>query len=484
MPTRIAATMALGLPMLALCSCANPTLRMYEGRARPASQIAVLLEPTNSVIICAVDGRQVPAPVNRVELIPGLYIVTTDFHKHLTQYYPGFIKWCKADSPRTASILLVAEAGHRYRLDAEVGTRDDHDLQLASKLRESWWWDLPDGEEAFRWRPKIHDLDGAKQKPEPGPGDEFIEAFLALLARSDRNEDVAEQNSEVTFGGWSMNEKDYENALSHYTRALAVGGAMSMPDGMATEAADTWSYLAIRLWALGYRDDADRCLARALALDSHLPYTWFAKAFILAFTHGKYEEALACIDRALETQSAPQLLCLKHAILMKLDRRSEADAVLAKAKEPAPPVVRVEPAPTVEVTHPVLEEIDRSIANARPVTESTDPKACYEEGVRLLRNGDRTAALAQFDRAILLSPSYAEPWYSKGHILKLEGRLADALVCFEQAVRIKPDSYMAQYARARCLEQMHRDNEAREAYETAAAAGSDSARRWLASHPK
>lgn len=67
-----------------------------------------------------------------------------------------------------------------------------------------------------------------------------------------------------------------------------------------------------------------------------------------------------------------------------------------------------------------------------------DPKAHNNLGVAMVRKGDTGAAMAEFRRAIELRPEYAEARYNLGSALALGGAVDPAIAQFRQSVAINP----------------------------------------------
>lgn len=63
----------------------------------------------------------------------------------------------------------------------------------------------------------------------------------------------------------------------------------------------------------------------------------------------------------------------------------------------------------------------------------------YEQGNALLAADNLTGAIAAYDRAIALEPSYFEAWDAKADALNRNGRFSDAKDASAQALAINPD---------------------------------------------
>jgi serine/threonine protein kinase len=76
-------------------------------------------------------------------------------------------------------------------------------------------------------------------------------------------------------------------------------------------------------------------------------------------------------------------------------------------------------------------------------------------------------ALAAYDEVILLDPTNAWAYYSKGNTLRYLNRHAEALNAFEQAIFIKPTDALALYGKGNALRSLNRHKEALKAFEQA-----------------
>jgi lipoprotein NlpI len=72
----------------------------------------------------------------------------------------------------------------------------------------------------------------------------------------------------------------------------------------------------------------------------------------------------------------------------------------------------------------------------------------YNDGLRLFRAGQSREALAAFDKAIRLKPTYVEAYYSRGKLYHTLKQYEQALKDYDEVVRLKPDEAEFYYARA------------------------------------
>ncbi len=99
-------------------------------------------------------------------------------------------------------------------------------------------------------------------------------------------------------------------------------------------------------------------------------------------------------------------------------------------------------------------------------------------GVALLGRGRRQEALESFEQAIQYRPDFAEAWSNRGIVLKDLGRWEEALLSHEQAIQLKPDFPSAWYNRANALQHLQRLGEALDSFATVVAQKPDHADAW------
>ena len=138
----------------------------------------------------------------------------------------------------------------------------------------------------------------------------------------------------------------------------------------------------------------------------------FANEGVTLGKQGKYEEAIASYDKAIELK--PDYADAWHnkgVILGKQGKYEEEIASYDKAIELKP----------------------------------DDAEAWYNKGVALGEQGKHEEAIASYGKAIELKPDYADAWCNKGVALGELGQHKEALACFDEVVKLKPDFAEAWY---------------------------------------
>lgn len=161
-------------------------------------------------------------------------------------------------------------------------------------------------------------------------------------------------------GGVLGSKGDSAGALKAFDAALAINAA----------SAQAQSNRANLLLRMGRHAEAAAGYGAALALARDNAELWHKRGYALANT-GDYDEALVSFDEALRLRSDDtDLICDRAAVLQALGRAAEAETELDRALERAP-------------GHPTA-------MRARTVLR-------YNEGVRLLREGDYVRGFALYE---------------------------------------------------------------------------------------
>lgn len=104
--------------------------------------------------------------------------------------------------------------------------------------------------------------------------------------------------------------------------------------------------------------------------------------------------------------------------------------------------------------------------NSSPSDEAT---ALNKRGIELARSGRLQEALAQFDKAVALSPGYAEAYNNRALILQDLDRPGDALASLDRTLALTPDNARAHNNRGAVLQDLKRFEEALAAHDEALA---------------
>jgi len=180
-----------------------------------------------------------------------------------------------------------------------------------------------------------------------------------------------------------------------------------------SSSAIVWHNKGVDLAKLGKYEEAIACYDKALEIDPKDESAWYNKGVDLAKL-GKYEEAIACYDKALEINPKKESAwCNKGWTLGELGKYEEAIACYDKALE-----------------------ID-------PKKES----AWYNKGIDLGELGKYEEAIVCYDKALEINPKKESAWYNKGIDLGELGKYEEAIACYDKALEINPKKESAWYAK-------------------------------------
>lgn len=93
-----------------------------------------------------------------------------------------------------------------------------------------------------------------------------------------------------------------------------------------------------------------------------------------------------------------------------------------------------------------VESYDRAI--------SLNPKDAYpwnNRGNALSEQGNYSAAIEAYNRSIVLDPAYAPPWNGKGYALESQGNNTAAIEAYDRALALDPHSVEAKQNRERAV---------------------------------
>jgi tetratricopeptide (TPR) repeat protein len=86
----------------------------------------------------------------------------------------------------------------------------------------------------------------------------------------------------------------------------------------------------------------------------------------------------------------------------------------------------------------VRQKLDHIIAQPAVTADQLDAQDHLERGLAHFRQGQYSAAVAEFDRAVQLNARYVEAYYNRGEACYQQGDLEGAVTDFQQALQLKP----------------------------------------------
>jgi serine/threonine protein kinase len=202
--------------------------------------------------------------------------------------------------------------------------------------------------------------------------------------------------------------RDLESLLKKYT-----GEIVKLPELKELEAWEL-SNKGVSLSNLGKYQEAIACYDKAIEINPGFADAWHNKTNSLEKL-GKDQEVIACYDKALEINPGfVEAWVNKGFFLSKLGKYQEAIACYDRALELNP----------------------------------KDTKAWLSKGVSLLALSKYQEAIACFDKALEINPGDADAWLFKGDSLENFGKYQEAIACFGKALEIDSRNARAWYANA------------------------------------
>lgn len=161
--------------------------------------------------------------------------------------------------------------------------------------------------------------------------------------------------------------------------------------------------------------------------------------------HGRYREAMACLDRALRINSSiPELWINKGNALFSLNKFTEAMSSYDKAIEINP----------------------------------RHPDAWNGKGMVLSRLNNPEGAIQCYDRALKINPRFPFAWHNMAFILASLKRYKEALHCCETALQINPGYFEAWGTKGGILASLNSFEEALKCYNMALKINSSKPKEW------
>jgi len=206
-----------------------------------------------------------------------------------------------------------------------------------------------------------------------------------------------------------------------------------------------WNDTGAGLESLGRYQDALACYDRALALNSRDDLTWVHRGTVLEAL-GRTDDALACCDHALQLNPrSEQALVAKGMMLGALGQIEEARMYCDRA-------LKINP---------------------------RNEQAWVNMGVALDALGRGMEALSCYNNALTLNPRNAEAWFNAGVVLGEMGRHQEALGCCERSLALNPRNEPAWVNRGLTLAELQRPEEALACFEQALALNPNQEQAWF-----
>jgi tetratricopeptide (TPR) repeat protein len=181
----------------------------------------------------------------------------------------------------------------------------------------------------------------------------------------------------------------------------------------------------------------------------------------------KTEQALAEVDGIVAKDPANKyLLERKVSVLMRLDKKAEAIAVLEKLFNAGNKYVGSDLAFLLaEAKNPKVLAIADDMIRSDSAQEHAEPY--YFKGIYYYNIGDKAKAIEFFNRAIQNDKFFIDAWVEKGRTQFELKQVANAKNTFDKIIEISPDNADAFYWLGKCAEATGNKEEAKLNYQKA-----------------
>ena len=211
---------------------------------------------------------------------------------------------------------------------------------------------------------------------------------------------------------------------------------------------------------LGRYEEAIASYDKALEIKPDQDEGWYNRGIALVIL-GRSEEAIASYDKALEIKpDKDEAWYNRGNALDNLGRSEEAIASWDKALEIKPD--QDEGWYNRGIALVILGRSEEAIASYDKALEikPDDDQAWNNRGVALDNLGRYEEAIASWDKALEIKPDKDEAWYNRGNALVILGRSEEAIASYDKALEIKPDDDQAWNNRGNALVILGRYEEA------------------------
>jgi tetratricopeptide (TPR) repeat protein len=231
-------------------------------------------------------------------------------------------------------------------------------------------------------------------------------------------------------------KKNQESALQVLTELQAIGGISE----------DKYRQIATLIEGSNFAEITE-ILEKTIETDSSKVSPYLRSLILtleglMSHINGRYEEAIASYERAIEFKPDYHKAWYNRGIsLRNLGRYEDAIASYERAIEFKPDYHEAWNNRGVSLHN--LGRYEESIASYERAIEFKPDKdeAWYNRGISLRNLGRYEDAIASYERAIEFKPDKDEAWHNKGFAFFKWGKYQESIDCYDKAIEIKPNKY-------------------------------------------
>jgi tetratricopeptide (TPR) repeat protein len=233
--------------------------------------------------------------------------------------------------------------------------------------------------------------------------------------------------------------------------------------------ADDYIKQAEELYFQGNYEEALACVEKAILTNNNVDEAWYWRGNVLIRLQ-RQEEALASYDQAILIKPDHYEAWYNKANLLgKLQKCEEAIACYERASASEPRKYGCWH--SIAALLGKLQHYEEAIASydRALAIKTTDSEIWHNRGAMLGKIQQYESAVDSYDRALAITPNRYETWYNRGNMLWRLLRYADAVASYDRALAIAPDKYEVWYNKGAVLGKMQRYLDAIASYDKAIA---------------
>jgi tetratricopeptide (TPR) repeat protein len=230
-------------------------------------------------------------------------------------------------------------------------------------------------------------------------------------------------------------------AIASYDHAIQLNNAWSI-DSLATVYVDR----GVVYGKQGNKQSALQDYSQAIRINPNFSLAWYDQGAVLAEL-GRYSEAIASYNRAIQLNNRWGTSSLTNAYLKRggaYYKQGNKQAALQDFSQ----AIHTNPQSSLAwyVQGHALTDLgryseaiasyDRAIQLNKDWGKSSLANAYLDQGVTHEKQGNKQAALQDYNQAVRLNPNSSLAWYNQGAVLAELGRNSEAITSFDHAIQV------------------------------------------------